>query len=255
MSNTWRQARTAPARADMAVDAGLRSFMLGVYNKMALGLIWSGVLAYVVGSVAPVTAAVLSPPLLYVVQWGPVALLLGSNFFMRNPSPTGSSLLYWSVVTLIGAGLGVWVFLALRGVTAQTLGGGALNVTFTGITQAFLITAVAFGGLSLWGYTTKKNLTGIGSFLVMATWGLAAIVLLNAFLLQSSALQIGLQIASLGIFGLLIAFQTQRLKHMYYALDGDQRGMAVMTNFGALNLYVSVVQIFQVILSLISSRE
>lgn len=254
MSDTWRQARAAPVRADMAVDAGLRSFMLGVYNKMALGLIWSGVLAYIVGSVAPVTALVLSPPLLYVVQWGPVALLLGSNFFMRNPSPTGSSLLYWSVVTLIGAGLGVWAFLALRGVGAQTLS-GTLNVTFTGITQAFLITAVAFGGLSLWGYTTKKNLTGVGSFLVMATWGLAAIVLVNGFFLKSGALQIGLQIASLGIFGLLIAFQTQSLKNMYYQLEGDRRGMAVMTNFGALNLYIAVVQIFQVLLSLFSSRE
>lgn len=254
MSETWRQTRPL-SQADMAIDAGLRSFMLGVYNKMALGLVWSAVLAYVVGSVAPVTALVFGTPLIFLVQFGPIVLLLGSTLFMRNPSPAGTGLLYWSVVTLIGAGLGVWVMLALQRTGVQTYGGRELYVTFGGIAQAFFITASAFGGLSLWGYTTKKNLTGIGSFLFMAMWGLIAITLLNVFFLKSGPLELILQLASLAIFSVLVAFQTQSLKNTYYELGGNVRGLAVMTNIGALNLYIAFINIFQVVLSLLSSRR
>lgn len=255
MNESLRQARAGQlGRADAAVDAGLRGFMLGVYNKMALGLVWSALLAYVVGSVPAVTQTVLAAPIVYIVQFGPIALLLGSNFLMRNPSPTGSAALYWSVVTLIGAGLGVWVFLALSGASAQTVGGGTLNVTFTGIAKAFVVTAGAFGALSLWGYTTKKNLSAIGSFLVMATFGLLAISLLNLFFLKSGPLELIMQVASLVIFGLLVAFQTQQLKDSYYDMQGDHRGLAVMTNMGALNLYIAFVTIFQTLLRLFSSR-
>jgi FtsH-binding integral membrane protein len=249
MSDHYSQ---AIPRADMAVDAGLRGFMLGVYNKMGLGLVWSAVLAYAVGAYAPLTQIVFGTPLIYLVQWGPLALLLGSNFFMRNPSPTGSAILYWSVVTLMGAGLGVWVFLAMSGTSAQTVGGAALNVTFAGIGKAFFMTAIAFGGLSLWGYTTKRDLSPIGSFLIFATWGLVAIAVLNFFFFKSDMLQLGMQIVSLVVFGLLIAFQTQSLKHSYYAFQGDNSSMAVMTNFGALNLYIAFVAIFQTLLSLFS---
>lgn len=256
MSDYHFQTRSIPAgRADMAVDAGLRAFMLGVYNKMALGLAWSALVAYLVGSIAPITAAVLTPPVVYIVQWGPVALLLGSMFFMRNPSPTASGVLYWSVVTLIGAGLGIWVFLALQGVGAQTVGGRTLLVTFEGMAKAFLVTALSFGGLSLWGYTTKRDMSGIGSFLFMAIWGLLIVGVLNLLIFQSSALEIGMQIAGLALFGLLIAFQTQSLKFSYYQFQGDQRSLAVMTNYGALNLYIAFVQIFQILLSFFSGRE
>jgi FtsH-binding integral membrane protein len=251
MSDPYSQARSIP-RADMAVDAGLRSFMLGVYNKMGLGLIWSAVLAYAVGAYAPLTQIVFGTPLVYVIQWGPLVLLLGSNFLMRNPSPTGSGILYWSVVTLMGAGLGVWVFLAMSGISGQTVGGGALTVSFAGIGKAFLMTAVAFGGLSLWGYTTKRDLSPIGSFLIFATFGLVAIAILNLFFFKSDMLQLGMQIVALVVFGLLIAFQTQSLKFSYYEIQGDSRSMAVMTNIGALNLYIAFVTIFQVLLSFFS---
>jgi len=108
---------------DTSRDEGLRSFMLGVYNKMGLGLLLSAALAYIVGTVAPVTQLVFGTPLLYVVQFGPIALLFGSMFFMRNPSPMGAAVLYWAVVSLIGAGLGVWVMLATSGMQAETLTG------------------------------------------------------------------------------------------------------------------------------------
>jgi uncharacterized protein len=242
-------------RADMAVDAGLRSFMLGVYNKMAMGLLLSAVIAWTVGTVAPVTQVVLAPPVVYLVQWGPLVLLLGSMFMMRNPSPTGSGILYWSIVTLMGAGLGVWVYAAANSVGLSTAGGRTLAPTFGIMAQAFLVTAIAFGGLSLWGYTTKKDLSPIGSFLTIALFGGLAISLLNFFIFKNGMLEVGLQVAMLGVFGLLVAFETQNLKYSYYQLGGDARSMAVMTNMGALNLYISFVQIFQMLLSLLSSRE
>jgi len=239
---------------DTSVDEGLRRFMLGVYNKMALGLLWSALLAFVVGTVTPVTALVFGTPLVYVVQFGPIALLVGSMFFMRNPSPTGAAVLYWSVVTLIGMGLGVWVLMATGGQSVETLT-GTISVTFGTIAQAFVITAGAFLALSLWGYTTKTNLQPIGSFLIMGVFGILAISLLNIFFLESSALQWGIQFGILLLMAGVTAWQTQGLKLSYHQIAGDQRSMAVMTNYGALNLYIAFVNMFQVILMLLGNRE
>jgi len=169
-------------RADMAVDAGLRKFMLGVYNKLFLGILLAGALAYAAGAVPPVTELVFGSPLALVVQWGPVVLLLGSAFLMRNPSPLASGILYWSIVTLMGLGLGVWVLMAESGTGMATRGGIGLTTTYVTIAKAFLITASAFGALSLFGYTTKRDMTGIGNFAVMALWGVVALSLLNFFL-------------------------------------------------------------------------
>ncbi len=246
--------RTTPyTQADAAVDPGLRKFMLGVYNKMGLGLLVSAGLAYAVGAYAPLTQLVFGTPLLYVVQWGPLVLLLISNFAMRNPSPTGSALLYWSIVALIGMGLGIWVFLAMARTGVTTRGGAELLVTFGTMAKAFLLTAASFGALSLWGYTTKKNLSGLHSMLVMATWGLAAVAMLG-FFLHSSAFEMGIQFAGIAIFALLIATQTNMLREFYFYNRDNVRSLAVMTNYGALNLYIAFVQVFQLLLSLMSRR-
>lgn len=239
---------------DTSVDAGLRSFMLGVYNKMGLGLVISAILAYVAGTVAPVTMLVFNTPLIYVVQFGPIALLFGSMFFMRNPSPLGAAVLYWAIVALIGTGLGVWVLMATAGATAETLT-GSISVTFGTIAQAFFITAAAFFGLSLFGYTTKTNLQPIGSFLVMAVIGVFLISMLNIFFIESSGLQWLIQFAVLGLMAGVVAFQTQNLKLTYAEIAGDQRSMAVMTYFGALNLYIAFVNMFQIILMMLGNRE
>ncbi|MFW6300156.1 MAG: Bax inhibitor-1 family protein [Oceanicaulis sp.] len=248
--------RTAyDARAlDTSRDEGLRSFMLGVYNKMGLGLLISAALAYIVGTVAPVTQLVFGTPLLYVVQFGPIALLFGSMFFMRNPSPVGAAVLYWAVVSLIGAGLGVWVMLATSGMQAETLT-GTLSITFGTIAQAFVITAAAFFGLSLYGYTTKTNLQPIQSFLFMGIIGVILISLINVFFLESSGLQWLIQFAILGLMAGVVAWQTQSLKIMYFEIAGDERSKAVMTYYGALNLYIAFVNMFQVILMMLGNRE
>ena len=251
--------RTAYSRGqvgalDTSVDAGLRAFMLGVYNKMALGLVLSAALAWVVGSVAPVTQAVLYSPLVYVVQWGPIALLFGSMFFMRNPSPAGSAILYWSVVSLIGMGMGLWVMIALNSVEVTSVGGRTIGLTFGTIAQALVITATAFAGLSLWGYTTKRNLTGLSSFMFMAVIGLFMISLLN-FIFHSPMLEIGIQVVGLGLFAFITAMSTQQLKVSYYAYQGDHRSLAVMTNYGALNLYISFINMFQFLLMLMGGSR
>jgi hypothetical protein len=249
-------ARGVPiGRADMAVDAGLRSFMLGVYNKMGLGLLLSAAIAWAVGTIPPVTQAVLGTPVVFLVQWGPVVLLLGSAFLMRNPSPLSANLLYWSIVTLIGAGLGVWVMAAANGLQLNSAGGRTMAPTFEVMAQAFLTTAIAFGGLSLWGYTTKKDLSGFGSFLFFAMIGGLALSLLNFFVFKNGVLELGIQLAFLGIMGLLIAFETQRLKYSYYEMGGDSRALSVITTMGALSLYIAFINIFQILLSLFSSRE
>ncbi len=239
---------------DTSVDAGLRSFMLGVYNKMGLGLLLSAVLAYVAGTVAPVTQFVFFTPFIYVVQFGPIALLFGSMFFMRNPSPLGAAVLYWSVVALIGTGLGVWVMIAANAANVQTLTGD-LSITFGTIAQAFVITAAAFFGLSLYGYTTKTNLQPIGSFLVMAMIGVVLISLINVFFVESSALQWIIQFAILALMAGVVAWQTQSLKLTYAEARGDQRSLGVLTYYGALNLYIAFINMFQIVLMILGNRD
>lgn len=251
----YAQARTGAQTGDMSTDAGLRKFMLGVYNKLFLGILLAGALAYVAGTQEAVAQVVFTAPMLYVVQWGPVALLLGSMFFMRNPSPLGSGILYWSIVTLMGLGLGVWVLMAESGVSSATRGGIGLSLTYVTIAKAFLITASAFGALSLFGYTTKRDLSGIGSFAVMALWGVVALSLLNFILPASSMMEWIIMGAVFGLSAVLIAVETQHLKNGYYAFGGDARSLAVMTNWGALNFFISFINMFRIVLMFLSSRE
>ncbi|MEM8920039.1 MAG: Bax inhibitor-1/YccA family protein, partial [Pseudomonadota bacterium] len=193
------------ASADMSVDAGLRGFMLGVYNKMALGLVLSAVLAFVAATVEPVRNVVFTAPLYYVIAFAPIVILLGSSFFMRNPSPAASGFIYWSVVSLIGLSMGMLMMMY-----------GARPDGMTLIAKAFFVTAAAFGGLSLWGYTTKRDLSGFGSFLVMGLIGLIIASIVQIFL-QSDMMSFIISCVGVLIFSGLTAYDTQRLKHTYYA--------------------------------------
>jgi FtsH-binding integral membrane protein len=239
------QAQAIPAgnTMDMSVDAGLRSFMLGVYNKMGLGLVLSGILAYITSSVPAVRDMLFTANGGYtlagtIVAFSPMAILLISMFAMRNPSKTGANLLYWTIVTLIGAGLGV---LALR-YTGQSLA------------STFFITASAFGALSLWGYITKRDLTGFGSFLIMGMFGLILASIVNIFM-QSPMMMFVISGLGVLIFSGLIAFDTQRLKFEYYYLKGDDTAMSVATSMGALSLYLNFINLFQFLLRFLGDRE
>jgi uncharacterized protein len=242
-------ARSIPAdRADMSVDAGLRSFMLGVYNKVALGLVVSAALAYVTGQFAPVRDLMYAvtpdgrlagmTPLGMIVGFAPLAVMLFGMFALRNASPRSSGIFYWTLVALIGAGLGV------------------LTLVYTGasIASTFLITAAAFGGLSLFGYTTKRDLTGFGSFLLVGLIGLIVAMVVNIFV-QSSMLNFMISVLGVFIFAGLIAYDTQRLKMTYYELGGNQAAMGVATNYGALGLYINFINLFQFLLSIFGDRR
>lgn len=241
-------ARSIPHTADMSVDAGLRAFMLGVYNKMALGLVVSAALAFGVANFAPVR------DLLYVVNergalagytilgmvlaFAPLVLVLGAGFMMRNPTAKSSGALYWTIVSVIGASGAVWV----------------LRYTGASIASTFLITATAFGALSLFGYTTKKDLSGFGTFLIMGVWGLIIAGLVNMFL-QQPMISLIISVAGVLIFAGLTAYDTQRLKMTYYEIGGDRNGLAVATNFGALSLYLDFINLFQFLLALLGGRR
>ncbi|MCI3132562.1 Bax inhibitor-1/YccA family protein [Phenylobacterium aquaticum] len=241
--------RTIPAdRADMSVDAGLRSFMLGVYNKVALGLVVSAAMAFLTSSVQPVRDLLFRvtvdgrlvgmAPLGWAVAFGPILVILFSGFGVRNQTPRTSGITYWTVVTLMGASLGVL----------------ALVYTGSSIATTFLITASAFGVLSLVGYTTKRDMTAFNSFLIMGVWGLLAAMVANMFL-HLQGLDFVVNILGVFIFGGLIATGTQELKMNYYQMAGDQQGLGVMTNFGALTLYIRFINLFQFLLRLTGGRR
>jgi len=240
----WGQ---APARTDMSVDAGLRAFMLGVYNKMALGLALSAVLAWLTSHMPVVQylfaqdqlGRVVPTPAGTALMWAPLVVVLIGSFLARGVTVRNSGAYYWIVVSLLGAGLGV----------------DALIYTTASLATAFLVTSTAFGALSLFGYTTKRDMSGLGSFLIMGLWGMVALTLLNVFLLHASGLQIIIQIVMLGIFAGLTAFQTQQLKMTYYQVQGDAQGLAAATNFGALTLYLDFINMFQILLSLFGGRR
>ena len=172
---------------------------------------------------------------------------------MRNPSPFSSGLLYWAVVSTMGLSMGIYFAMAGLGI------GGVTNIM---IVKAFLITSAMFGGLSLYGYTTKRDLGPIGAFAFMGIWaafiiGMVFFILPMIFpsvgFLQSSMIQMVISGAFALFSAIIIAWQTQSLKEGYYQLAGDQRGMAVMTNWGALTFFISFINIFQFVMSILSS--
>lgn len=242
-------ARTVPEdRADMSVDAGLRSFMLGVYNKVALGLLLSAVLAFLTGSFPPVRDLMFNigpdgrmagyTMLGTIVAFAPLGVMLVGMFAMRNPNPRTANIFYWTIVSLIGAGLGVLTFV----------------YTGASIFSTFLITAAAFGGLSLIGYTTKKDLTAFGSFLIVGLIGLVVASVVNMFL-HNGAMGFIISVLGVLIFAGLIAYDTQRLKMSYYQMGGDQAAMGVATSYGALSLYLNFINLFQFLLSIFGARR
>ncbi|MFO1013191.1 MAG: Bax inhibitor-1/YccA family protein [Caulobacteraceae bacterium] len=244
--NTGRAQGTVVS--DVAVDAGLRTFMLGVYQKMGLGLLLSAVLAYVTGTYGPVADLFYrtseSGRLLgltgfgVALQFAPVVVILITNFTLRQPSARAAGALFWTIVSLIGAGSGIWVLL----------------YTGASLVSTFLLTASAFGVLSLVGYTIKRDLSGFHSFLIMGVWVLVGASVLSMFVnIPGSSLVINI-VGGL-IFAGLVATQTQMLKMTYYAVAGDAERMSTMTSLGALNLYIAFMNLFQILLSFMGVRR
>ncbi|WOJ90301.1 Bax inhibitor-1/YccA family protein [Methylocapsa polymorpha] len=249
----WGQGVARAGRAE--IDQGLRTYMLGVYNNMVVGLALTGLVALAVNMLAvtsdPSLAAahmgrisltqfgvtLYGTPLKYVVMLAPLAFVFFFSFRINQMSASAARTLFF-------------VFAGTMGLSLSTL---LLVYTGSSVARAFFVTAAAFGGLSLYGYTTRRDLSPIGSFLIMGLIGLVIASLVNLFV-QSSGFQFGLSILSVLIFSGLTAWDTQAIKEMYYAGDGFEVATKKSVN-GALMLYLDFINIFQSLLFLTGSRN
>jgi FtsH-binding integral membrane protein len=233
---------TGVARAGTAeYDQGLRSYMLGIYNHMTLALAISALVAvgiFMLGRSSPVVQALYMSPLRYVVMLAPLAFIFVISFRFERMSYSALLMTFWA-------------FSATMGLSMGSIG---LIFKVGSIVQALFATTAAFGALSLYGYTTKRSLSAMGSFLVMGLFGIIIASVLNIFV-QSGTL--GFAISSVGvlIFAGLTAWDTQRLKEEYDVVSGNSEMAAKASVMGALTLYLNFINMFQFILSLTGSRN
>ena len=235
-------------RADMAIDQGLRSYMLSVYNYMAMALALTGLVALGAYNMAVVETpaglafsefgqAIYASPLKWVVMLAPLGFVFFLSFRIQKMSLTAAQATFWLFAGVMGLSLSS-IFLVYTGES---------------ITTTFFVTAAAFGSLSLYGYTTKRDLTGMGSFLFMGLIGIISAMVVNIFL-ASSALQFAISVIGVLVFAGLTAYDTQRIKGMYY--EGDSVAAsgkkAVM---GALSLYLDFINMFMFLLQFLGSQR
>src|ERR1041384_4431481 len=262
MSDYDRNVTTAPfgqaiGRAGtVAVDEGLRAYMLRVYNYMVLGLAITGLAALGIYMLSVTTDPALAvgkvrnimltqvgytlfvTPVKWVVILAPLALVFFLSFRIQNMRPATAQLTFWIYAALVGVSLGS-IFLIY---------------THTSIVRVFFITAASFGALSLWGYTTQRDLTGMRSFLIMGLFGIIIASLVNIFV-ASTMLQWTISVIGVLVFAGLTAYDTQRLKseYIYGAMDGGvMERSAIM---GALSLYLDFLNLFTMLLQLMGSRD
>lgn len=220
------------------IDAGLRSYMLRVYNYMALGVALTGIVAMAVAMNPAIMQAVAIGPFKWVLFIG----ILGLGFFSQRLIAGGS------MAMAQGA---FWLYAVMWGALMAPM-----FALYTGesIARVFFITAAAFAGTSLYGYTTKRDLSTMGRFLAMSTIGILVAVLVNAFILQSGGFHLILSIVVVLVFAGLTAYETQTIKETYYAGDAADTTTRKAI-FGAFMLYGSFVTMFIWLLSIFGSRE
>ena len=247
----------AAGRVDAAaVDAGLRAYMLRIYNYMTIGLAITGFAALGVymaavttdqaGAVAKFGNAYLTQfgytmyvgPLKWLFMLAPLAMVFVISAGINRLRPATAQLLFW-------------VFSALMGISLSSI---FLVYTHTSIVRVFFITAASFGALSLWGYTTQRDLSGMGSFLIMGLFGVIIASLVNLFM-ASSVLQFVISIVGVLVFAGLTAWDTQRLKseYLYGGMDGETTERSAI--LGALSLYLNFINIFTLLLQLFGQRD
>jgi FtsH-binding integral membrane protein len=271
MSDYNRNIGTAPfgpaVGHAVAVDEGLRAYMLRIYNYMAIGLAITGLAAlgiYMLSTTGEMATAakimrngteipariannlyltqlgyyVYLSPIKWVIMLAPLAMVFALSYGVERMRPATAQLAFW-------------VFAALMGLSLSAI---FLVFTHTSIVRVFFITAASFGALSLWGYTTQRDLTGMGSFLLMGLFGVLLAGLVNLFM-HSSALQFAISVIGVGVFAGLTAWDTQRLKneYLYGAMEGEAVERSAIS--GALSLYLNFINLFTLLLQLLGQRE
>jgi FtsH-binding integral membrane protein len=220
----------------VARDAGLRSYMLKVYNYMASGVLLTGIVAMLFAN-SGMAAQVMVTPLRWLIIFAPLAFVMVMSFGINRLSTGTLQLLFWAFATAMGLSMST-VFLVYTG---------------TSVAQTFFAVAASFLGLSLYGYTTKKDLSGFGTFLIMGVVGLLVAMLINMFL-RSPAMQLAISAIGVLLFAGLTAYDTQKIKSMYaYVAGTEMMGKTVI--MGALNLYLDFVNMFTFLLSFMGDRR
>jgi uncharacterized protein len=229
---------SAAGAQSAALDAGLRSYMLSVYNYMASGVLLTGIVALLFAKSGYAEQIMFGPGLLkYAIIFSPLAFVIGINFGLNRMTTSTLQMLFWGFATVMGLSMST-IFLVYTG---------------TSIAQTFFATAASFAGLSLWGYTTKKDLTGMGTFLIMGLVGLIVASIINMFL-HSGTMALVISFVGVLIFAGLTAYDTQKIKSMYaYVAGTDMAGKTVI--MGALSLYLDFVNMFQFLLSFMGNRN
>ena len=223
-------------REGAAVDAGLRAHMLRVYNRMSLGVLVTALTAMVVGSSPALLKFFLGGPQMYIVIFAPLAIV----WFGFNPARMNSRQLAMSFFALS----------ALYGISFSTLG---FIFTKESIAQVFFVATAMFAGLSIFGYTTRKNLDGLGAFLFMGMWGLLIASVVNMFFHSAGMVSI-ISYAGVAIFAGLTAWQTQMTKEMYNPGAGEEANSR-MAWAAVLNLYISFIAMFQYLIQIMGQRN
>jgi uncharacterized protein len=230
----WTTRSTAVPQVD--IDVGLRQYMLRVYNYMAGGLALTGIVAYLAAA-SGIYVSLAHTPLIWLIVLAPLGLVLFLQFRIAKMSLGAAQATFWVYAGLVGLSLG-FIFLIY---------------TSASIALTFFVCAAMFAGMSLWGYTTKRDLTGMGSFLFMGLIGIIIAALVNMFL-ASPALQFAISVIGVIVFTGLTAWDTQQIKEMYWAGDGSVVAgkKAVM---GALRLYLDFLNLFLMLLQFMGARR
>ncbi|MCH8615940.1 Bax inhibitor-1/YccA family protein [Sphingomonas sp. SM33] len=219
-----------------ARDAGLRSYMLSVYNYMASGVLLTGIVALLFAN-SGFAAQVLGTPLQWVIILAPLGFVMAMSFGLNRMSTGTLQMLFWAFAFAMGLSMSS-IFLVYTGVS---------------IAQTFFAVAAGFLGLSIYGYTTKRDLSGFGTFLIMGVIGLLVAMLINLFL-RSPAMDLAISAIGVLLFAGLTAYDTQKIKSMYaYVAGSDMMGKVVI--MGALNLYLDFVNMFMFLLRFMGDRR
>ncbi|AHG47266.1 MULTISPECIES: Bax inhibitor-1/YccA family protein [Rhizobium] len=232
------------AQTGEMIDQGLRAYMLKVYNLMALGLAITGVAAYLGfnfavqdGQLTQFGVLLFQSPLRWVVILAPLAAVFFLSFRINSMSVAAAQTTFWVYAALVGLSLSS-IFLVYTGQS---------------VVQTFFVTAASFGALSLYGYTTKRDLSAMGSFLIMGLFGLIIASIVNIFL-ASSAMQFAISVIGVLIFAGLTAYDTQRIKELYLEAD-DVAVAGRKAIMGALTLYLDFINLFMFLLQFMGNRK
>ncbi|MCR9147800.1 MAG: Bax inhibitor-1/YccA family protein [Rhodobacteraceae bacterium] len=232
--------RTASGARAAEIDEGLRAHMNKVYGTMSVGMLLTFLAAWAVGNNAAMMNVLFTGFTRYIVMFAPLIMVFAFGAMINRLSAAGAQLFFYAFSALMGVSIS-YIF-----------------VVFTdfSIAQVFLITAVAFAGLSIWGYTTKKDISGWGSFLIMGLIGLIVASIVNIFL-ASSAIMFAISVIGVLIFAGLTAYDTQDIKNEYlaHAQHGDSEWLGKSAIMGALRLYLDFINMFMLLLNLLGQRE